>query len=99
MTNGKPASLTDIAFDTGAIAERKRILKMLDDYLELTKFDEQANGAEPNPEWDAGFGAAMALIRSQIEPSEPSECTCDPCGDHECDCRTQRCDYCKAKNE
>jgi len=27
-----------------------------------------------------------------------TECTCDPCDDRDCDCRTQRCDYCKEQD-
>jgi len=33
------------------------------------------------------------------KPQEPeieqeSECTCDPCGDRDCDCYGKRCDFC-----
>jgi hypothetical protein len=30
---GEPASMTDIAFETGVIAERERIIKLLEDEL------------------------------------------------------------------
>ena len=44
-------------------AERERIATKLESYFELTKFSVETEGAEKNPEWDAGFGAALALIK------------------------------------
>jgi hypothetical protein len=43
-------------------AERERIVKKLESYFELTRFSIEAEGADENPQWDAGFGAALALI-------------------------------------
>lgn len=34
MTQGKPSSLTSVAFNTGVIAERKRIINILQEELE-----------------------------------------------------------------
>jgi hypothetical protein len=42
--------------------EREIIVHELNKYFELTRFSEEAEGAASNPEWDAGFQAALALI-------------------------------------
>lgn len=63
MRPAKAGSLTDIAFNTGVIAANTRMLKALEDYLELTRFSEEVENAEPNPEWTAGFQAAIAIIK------------------------------------
>ena len=62
-TKGKPASLTSIAFQTGTMLERGRILKTLNDYLNLTRFSTETEGAEENEQWECGFQAAIALIK------------------------------------
>jgi len=54
------------AFYQGADAERERILTLLQDYLELTRLPGD-NGVEENHEWDAGFQAAMALIKGNAK--------------------------------
>jgi hypothetical protein len=46
----------------GRKLEREEILKRLADYLALTEFSEQVEGATPNPEWTAGFNAALSLV-------------------------------------
>jgi hypothetical protein len=46
--------------------EREIILHELRKYFELTKFSE-IEGAANNPEWDAGYQAAMAIIRGLPE--------------------------------
>jgi membrane protein required for beta-lactamase induction len=43
--------------------ERAYILHHLQKYYELTRFSQQVEGAEPNPEWDSGFQAAMSLVK------------------------------------
>jgi len=48
-----------------ATREHKRILKKLTDYFELTRFAETHEGATTNHEWDAGFQAAIAIVKSQ----------------------------------
>jgi len=47
----------------GAETERERILKMLQGYFDLT-LEGDINGNN-NPDWDAGFQSAMALIRNK----------------------------------
>lgn len=54
-------------FDKGSAHKSKQIIKLLTDYLELTKFSEDVEGAEPNPEWDSGFNAAIALIKGETK--------------------------------
>ena len=54
-----------VGVERGAKFEQARIIKRLNDYLDLTKFSEQHEGAKPNPEWDNGFQAAIALIKGE----------------------------------
>jgi hypothetical protein len=42
--------------------ETEDIIRLLKNYFDLTRFSEQEEGAQPNPEWDAGFQAAIALV-------------------------------------
>lgn len=42
--------------------EREIIVHELRKYFELTRFSNEVEGAADNPEWDAGFQAALALI-------------------------------------
>jgi hypothetical protein len=57
MTNGKKL-------------ERDAICAELESYFELTRYSVEAEGAKQNPEWDAGFQAALALLKSSIDASE-----------------------------
>jgi hypothetical protein len=41
---GEPASMTDIAFETGVIAERERIIKLLEELSTCGYFGHGANG-------------------------------------------------------
>jgi hypothetical protein len=41
---GEPASMTDIAFETGVIAERERIIKLLEELTTCGYFGHGANG-------------------------------------------------------
>jgi len=54
----------ELWFDSGKISERASIVKVLEDYLALTEMS-VLDGAEPNSEWDAGFQAALALIKEK----------------------------------
>ena len=45
-----------------AIRERERLIKILQDYLDLTTYSVEVEGAEENKEWEAGFRSALALI-------------------------------------
>lgn len=65
VMKGKPASFTDIAFDTGSVAEYDRIMKRLASYFELTRFSQEVEGAPRNDDWDAGFQAAMAIAKGR----------------------------------
>jgi hypothetical protein len=49
----------------GAWEERERIIALLNNYLSLTVFSEEAEQAEPNPKWTAGFNSAIALIKGE----------------------------------
>lgn len=48
----------------GGDRERDRIISMLNGYLELTQLPGD-HGVEINTEWDAGFNAAIALIKGE----------------------------------
>lgn len=48
-----------------ADAERERLSKKLTDYFDLTRFSIEVENAPDNPEWDAGFQAALALIKGE----------------------------------
>jgi hypothetical protein len=51
----------------GEMSERIRIIDLLKNYFELTKEPDDEGVVTDNPEWDAGFQAAMALIKRQGE--------------------------------
>jgi hypothetical protein len=54
-----------VGIERGRVFQRNESVKRLQDYFELTQFSEKHEGAEPNPEWDRGFQAAMALIKGE----------------------------------
>ena len=39
---------------------------MLNSFFEITEEPSEQKNEEPNPEWDAGFQAAIALIRTNL---------------------------------
>jgi hypothetical protein len=43
--------------------ERAGIIAHLENYYRLTRFSVEIEGAEENTEWNAGFCAAVALIK------------------------------------
>jgi hypothetical protein len=45
--------------------ERKRIVSMLQEYFELTRYSVEVENAAENSEWDAGFQSALALIKGE----------------------------------
>jgi hypothetical protein len=47
-------------WQSGREYERMAIAKMLREYFEITQSEE----LDPNPEWDAGFQAAIAIIEN-----------------------------------
>lgn len=53
-----------VAFEQGVKTERQRIIKLLEGYLEVTQLPSDY-GIEINEEWDAGFQAALALIKGE----------------------------------
>ena len=58
MNEPKPASFTDIAFETGVIAERERIIKLLKErYADHVGIDNLADAAE--------IDQAIALIKGE----------------------------------
>lgn len=48
-------------------SERKRIIKQLQNYFELTCEPNENGVVDENPEWDRGFQAAIALIKGKEE--------------------------------
>lgn len=55
------------AFEEGVFVERTVCIKMLEDYFELVGFSEEHEGAELVPDWDAGFQAALALLKGRAK--------------------------------
>jgi hypothetical protein len=55
---------------TGAQQERERIITILEEYLELSRFSVEAEGATENTEWDNGFQSALALVKSALTKGE-----------------------------
>ena len=57
------------AFNSGVLSgkdlQQKRLVEMLLTYLELTNEPNEDGSRTENPEWDAGFQAAIALIKGQ----------------------------------
>ena len=47
--------------------ERAFIVNHLEKYYELTRFSKDVEDAAENPEWDAGFQAALALVKGLPE--------------------------------
>lgn len=47
-------------WQSGREYERQFAIKILKDYFELTQSEE----SDPNPEWDMGFQAAIALLEN-----------------------------------
>lgn len=55
-----------IANIEGLFVERIRLITKLEKYFELTKMPGD-NGVEQNPEWDAGFQAALSLLKAELK--------------------------------
>jgi hypothetical protein len=51
--------------ESGKGSERKRLVDTLLIYLELTKEPNDEGLVTDNPEWEAGFQAAVAIIKGQ----------------------------------
>lgn len=51
-------------YHAGLKAERDRIIQRLNDYFDLTLMPNDTGRIEPNPEWDNGFQAAIAVIKA-----------------------------------
>ena len=47
----------------GLYDEHERIIKRMESYFELSKFSEDVEGGESNPEWDRGYQAALAIAK------------------------------------
>ena len=52
-----------VGTERGRAYQKDESLRRLQDYFDLTQFSEKHEGAEPNPEWDRGFQAAMAVLK------------------------------------
>lgn len=50
----------------GELAERLRIIDLLKSYFELTQEPDEDGNVTQNPEWDAGFMAALSLIKGAV---------------------------------
>jgi hypothetical protein len=52
------------AFEVGVRTERERIIRLLQDYFELTQMPNELGQVTNNPEWDCGFQASIALVKA-----------------------------------
>jgi hypothetical protein len=59
------------------MSEWKDVHNMLDSFFQLTQWSQEHEGGEANEEWDRGFQAAMALVKSHApdttDPKPPKE--------------------------
>lgn len=54
--------------------EREQAIKVLEDYFDLTRYAEEHEGATPNPEWDSGYQAAIAILKgATFAPEQTKE--------------------------
>jgi hypothetical protein len=54
------------------MSESEQIHKKLDSFFQLTQWSQEHEGGEANEEWDRGFQAAMALVKSYATDSTDS---------------------------
>lgn len=59
LTYGEQGEL----FDAGYKEAIDDLINSLEDYLDLTRMPNDAGKVEDNPEWEAGFQAAIAILR------------------------------------
>lgn len=53
-------NVLEVAHLGGEMSEKNRIIKLLTDYFKLTQTE-----PDENPEWDAGFQAALTLVKGE----------------------------------
>lgn len=59
-----------VQYDLGRSDERLHIIALLEEYLDLSRFSVEAEGATENKEWDAGFQSALALVKIALAKGE-----------------------------
>lgn len=52
-----------MAFEQGAKTEHNRLIKGVQSYFELTCEPDERGKVIDNPEWDAGYQAALAILK------------------------------------
>lgn len=50
--------------------ELEQMAKKLDSFFQLTQWSQEHEGGESNEEWDRGFQAAMAIVKTSAAESE-----------------------------
>jgi hypothetical protein len=70
MSDKKLSPLRQKDLRTGAQQERERIITILEDYLNISRFTVEFEGATENTEWDNGFQSALALVKSALIKGE-----------------------------
>lgn len=63
--NGEKCETAEQAelFDAGYKEATDDLINSLEDYLDLTRMPSDDGKVEDNPEWEAGFQAAIAILR------------------------------------
>ena len=56
---------TMVAYEQGVKDTEEAIIKRLLNYFDLTRFSEEVEKTNPNPEWDAGYQAAIAIAKGK----------------------------------
>lgn len=64
LTNEVIVNFAKRCVASGKTQEQERIIKMLQDYFDLTQEPDDHGNITDNSEWDHGFQAAIALIKN-----------------------------------
>lgn len=56
-----------LSHEEGTQDGKQEVIKALESYFDLTQFSQQVEGAPPNPEWDRGFQAAIAIAKGTLK--------------------------------
>ena len=52
-----------LSYEEGVKDGHTKTIKAIESYFDLTQFSQQVEGAPPNPEWDRGYQAALAIAK------------------------------------
>lgn len=64
--NGYDVTLPQTLIDQISLEALQETITHLRNYLTLTEWSEQNEGATPNPDWTAGYSAALTLLSERL---------------------------------